>query len=391
MNKPVKIIIAGDLMPSENNYSLFEEGDAETLFSKEICRLFAEADFSVANLEGPLTDATLPQQKDGPVIKAPKATIAGIKALGLKAVTLANNHLTDYLQAGIDDTLAVLKDAKIQYVGNVSTREGVNDNISINLSGQKLCIYNVSETFFNRPVKDCDGANVYDEWLVLNRIKELKQQHDFLIVIYHGGAEYLPYPTPQTRKRVLRMAECGADFVTTQHTHCIGCEEWHNGSYLLHGQGNFLFARQKKYPNLTKEGLVSEIIIADDGFKVNNHKVNIVDNILQYDSEQNLSAFQERSSHVDDVDFIIERYKQLKVEEIMNEYLSAAKGKYPLRRLIRRLFPSSFKHPEQTYNIRQILRNIEVVKGERRQEDMYYVWQYILEQYHQNGQQHSNC
>lgn len=118
--KPVKIIVAGDLLPSENNYSLFEKGDVETLYGKEICHLFADADFSIANLEGPLTDSTVPQQKDGPGIKAPKATIAGIKGLGISAVALANNHITDYLQPGIDDTYRTLQQAGIQYVGNVT-------------------------------------------------------------------------------------------------------------------------------------------------------------------------------------------------------------------------------------------------------------------------------
>ena len=90
--KPIRIIVAGDLLPSKENISLFEKGDANALYGKEICQLFSEADFSIANLEGPLTDADLAQEKDGPGIKAPKATIAGIKNLGIKAVALANNH-----------------------------------------------------------------------------------------------------------------------------------------------------------------------------------------------------------------------------------------------------------------------------------------------------------
>ena len=181
------------------------------------------------------------------------------------------------------------------------------------------------------------------------------------------------------------MADCGADFVTSQHTHCIGCEEWHNGSYLLHGQGNFLFARQKKYPNITKEGLVSDITIIDNGFTVKNHKVNIVNNVLQYDSAQDLSAFYERSLHVEDTDFIVAEYEKLKVEEIMQKYLVAAKGRYPLQRITKRLFPDSVNHPEKTFSFNQILRNYNVLQGERRREDMYYVWHFILDNYSKNG------
>lgn len=386
--RPINIIVAGDLLPSENNYSLFEKGDIETLYGKEICRLFAEADFSIANLEGPLTDATVPQQKDGPGIKAPIATIAGIKNLGIHAVALANNHITDYLQCGIEDTYNVLQRAGIQYVGNVMMDGKVlrhNNFLSLNLGEKKVCVYNVSETFFNRPTIDHDGANVYDEWLVLNEIKDLKQRHDFLIVIYHGGAEYLQYPTPQTRTRFHRMADCGADFITSQHTHCIGCEEWYNGSYLLHGQGNFLFARQKKYPKLTKQGLVVDISIYDDGFSVKNHIVNIKDNVLRYDDKQNFTDFYARSKRLDDEEFVIGQYTKLKVEEIMQKYLISAKGDYPFRRITARICPKSRKHPESTYSFAQILRNYNVLQGDRRSEDMYYVWQYLLDNYPKNG------
>lgn len=386
--KTIKIIVAGDLLPSENNFSLFEEGNTKGLFGDEICNLFSNSDFSIANLEGPLTDSVLAQKKDGPRIKAPKATIVGIKNLGLSAVALANNHITDYLQQGIDDTFTVLDEAGIKHVGTsskIGDSKPVDSYCSFTLNGHKICIYNVSETFFNRPTKEMEGANVYDEWIVLNEIKELKKQHDFLIVIYHGGAEYFPYPTPQTRIRFHRMADCGADFITAQHTHCIGCEEWYKGTYLLYGQGNFLFARQKKYPRITKQGLVAQIIISEKGFTVKNHKVNIVNNVLRYDKEQDMTAFNERSNRLDDEEYIIEQFTKLKVEEIMQKYLLAAKGNYPLRRITKRLFPNSVKHPELYYTFDNILRNYNVLLGERRREDMFFVWKYLFDNYLLNG------
>lgn len=384
MNKPIKILVAGDLLPSEENYALFERGDVVTLFGDRVCQLFGQVDFSIANLEGPLTDSTVPQIKDGPIIKAPRATVTGIQKLGLSAVALANNHITDYLQHGIDETLSILNEVGIKHVGIVPRKgeEGCSDKYySFSIDGRRICIYNVSETFFNRPSKETSGANVYDEWIVLNEIKALKQKHDFLIVIYHGGAEYFPYPTPQTRTRFHRMVECGADFITAQHTHCIGCEEWYNGSYLLYGQGNFLFARQIKYPNLTKQGLITEIIITDNGFSVKNHVVNIKDNVICYDEGQDLSSFYERSERVDDEEYIIDQFTKLKVEEIMQRYLLSSKGDYPLRRVTRRLFPNSIKHPEVAYDYSQLLRNFDVLQGERRREDMYYVWLYLLKKY----------
>lgn len=385
MMKETNIIVCGDLLPSGNNVELFKKGDAESLFGKEILQLFADADFSIANLEGPLTDSNIAQQKDGPCIKAPKSAIAGIKKLGVSAVALANNHITDYLQQGIDDTIDTLKGAKIGYVGiidrnNCDYSKG-NKFLGLTIGGLKICIYNVSETFFNRPTKEMMGANVYDEWLVLNEIRNLKQKYDYVIVLYHGGAEFLQYPSPQTRKRFHRMAECGADFITSQHTHCIGCEEWYNGSYLLYGQGNFLFARQQKYLSLTKQGLITEIKLSKERLKVVNHIVNIEGNILRYDKDQDFTTFIERSNRVDDEEYIIDIYKKLKTEKTMRKLLLAAKGNYPLKRITKYLFPQEYRHPDTTYNLEQMLRNYNVLQGDRLREDMYYIWQYLIENF----------
>ena len=52
----MKIIVAGDILPWKNNVELFKKGDAFTLFGEKVYNLFESADFSIINLEGPLTD-----------------------------------------------------------------------------------------------------------------------------------------------------------------------------------------------------------------------------------------------------------------------------------------------------------------------------------------------
>ena len=375
-----RIIIAGDLFPSAGNIHLFEMGDSQTLYGPEVCQLFSDADFSIVNLEGGLTESEDRLEKaSGPSLKAPRKTINGIKKMGVKAVALANNHVTDYGNQGCCDTIDTLKNSGIKYVGAGESISTIKKSLTIELGGQKIGIYNVSETFFVVPDEKTAGANLYDEWIVLNEIKKLKETCDYLIVIYHGGAEYLPYPTPQTRTRFHRMADCGADFITAQHTHCIGCEEWYNGSYLLYGQGNFLFAHQKKYPNLTKEGLVTELVFSDTDVKIKHHLVNIVGNVLQYDANQDFSSFKERSSRIDDQDFIMDEFKKIKADDVMVKFLTGSKGKYPLRRILRKLFPNTMKKfIGRSFTRKQILLNLYALGSDRNREDVLTIWQYVL-------------
>lgn len=375
-----KIVIGGDLLPSGINVSLFQKGDAKSLFGEEICNLFSEADYSLVNLEGPLTDEEKKQEKDGPSLKAPRNCAKGLKALGVKAVALANNHITDFGQKGFTDTLEVLNDEGIDYVGAGINVDKIKKFTIIDLDKIKVCIYNVSETFFNTPDDQFAGAHIYDEYIVCNEIKDLKKDCDYIIVIYHGGAEYLQYPTPLVRKRCHRMADSGADIIITQHTHCIGCEEYYKKSYILHGQGNFLFARQKKYPHLTKEGLLLELCFSEDSLSIFKHHVRIKDDVIRYDNSWKIDEFKSRSNRIDDEEMIIEEYKRVKVDEIMNKYLLAAKGTSIVSRLCLKFFPNYYMNRHaRSYTRKQILMNLCVVGQDRRNEDMGYVWQYLLE------------
>ena len=374
----MRIIIAGDILPWTNNAHLFKEGDAKTLFGNEVCNLFETADFSIVNLEGPLTDATISQHKIGPVIKAEKDTVRGLQALKVKAVALANNHITDYLQQGVDDTISVLQKSGIKYVGVVKNPNMSRSDsyLSITIGQLKVCIYNVSETFYNQTSKDNYGVNIYDEWIILNDIKALKQQHDYLIVIYHGGAEYFPYPTPQTRKRFHRMADCGADFITAQHTHCIGCEEWYKDSYLLYGQGNFLFAKQQNKPMMT-EGLVIEILLNDNGVQINKHRIELTKGAyITYSKNQSLNAFYERSKNIDDEKLIIEKYKNLESDNYLEKYLLAYKGRRYIWKKIKNILPRKvWLKLIESYSNTQIMLILYIMTSDRTFEDIYYVWQ----------------
>ncbi len=375
METGYRIVIAGDLLPWKNNSELFNNGNALSLFGERICSIFASSDFSIVNLEGPLTDSTERQNKIGPVIKAGKESINGLTALGIKAVALANNHVTDYLDRGVQDTISVVENAGIQYVGAGLCKDEVKTHLSFLLGEKRVCIYNVSEFFFNAPVENGAGVNLYDEYLVCNEIRELKKVHDYLIVIYHGGAEYFPYPTPQTRRRFHRMADSGADFISAQHTHCIGCEEDYNGSYLLYGQGNFLFSKQST-GKMTTEGLVIEILFLPYGVQISKHCVQLNSNAcLEYAADQSLNEFYERSKVINDDEFIKEQFKRLKPDRIVDRYLLAYKGCGHKLRYIHRFLPKKiWRRILESYSTDDIMRILFTLTSDRANEDVVFLW-----------------
>lgn len=296
------IVIAGDFFPTEVNQFLFKSGNLESLFDQKIIDLFKDSFYSVCNLEGVFTDAELHVEKvSGPCIKAPKECFRIYKDLGVKCLATANNHIMDYLLQGYEDTRRLLEDNELDCIGSGRDYSEIVKYKSLEVNGHSVCIYNVAETMYNVPEKDYPGANVYDEYLVCKDIESLKKSHSCLIVIYHGGLEWFEYPTPELRKRFHRMADCGADIIVSQHTHCLGCEESYGGAYLLYGQGNFLFTRHNRHRG---GGVLLEVDFGGNLPTIKLHHYLHSESGVYYDDNQNLDAFNERSSHLDNEEFI---------------------------------------------------------------------------------------
>ena len=361
-----KIIISGDLFPIEKNSSFFSSGDIESLFGSRICNLFSDADLTICNLEGALTDYDERCVKTGPVKVAPTSTIQAYKQLGIDYCLLANNHVTDGGHQGLLDTMRVLEDAGIGFIGAGRNESSIVRSFIKEINGVLLGVYNVSETMYNKPSMDMAGVWLYDEYIVCQEIKDLKKKCNFVVVLYHGGIEKFQYPSPELRKRFHRMADNGADVVIAQHTHCIGSEENYKGSYLLYGQGDFLL--KDFAPGLTDTGLIIELILSDNHLNVNKRLVRSEDKMfVRYDDRQDLSSFEERSRMVGDEEYV---RKQLQAfcDNELRLYLTAFRCPSKFRLLQKRFFPQAYKKWLYDYRKRDLMFTLHTLRSEQNRE-----------------------
>ena len=360
------IIIVGDLFPVPSNYGKFSEGDVDYLFGNKIISLFKHADYRICNLEGALTDGAERCEKTGPVVVAPKSTINAIKKLGIDCCTLANNHVTDAGDHGVLDTMAVLDKVGIKHLGAGENVESICKYILFEVGGERIGLYNVGETMYNEPTRTRPGAHLYDEYVVCRELEEIKKQCDYLIVIYHGGAEKFRYPSPQTRKRFHRMVDSGANMILSQHTHCVGSEEYYKGAYLLYGQGNFLF---RSFNNeFTDTGLIIELIIEDNGFSVKKHLVDAIKDTVRYDEDQDFLAFDVRSSKLTDDEFVYSEFQKYCLNEAF-VFLEAYKGRILFQKYLKKIFPKRYKkHILDSYRRNQLLFTLHSLRSEQNRE-----------------------
>ena len=272
----MKIFIGADLVPTKKkgdvgtgrSEELFINGDTGALFC-DVLPLIKDADRAIVNLECALTDTDGAISKIGPNIKASPLCAKTIKSAGFSDCALANNHVFDYGKQGLDDTLQALDEAGLNYFGI-----GNNDTDSRKIyyiceQGIKIAIVNVCEHEYTYALPSRMGANPFDPFLTMADIREAKQNAQHVIVLYHGGKEYCPYPSPRLYNACHEMAHNGADVIIAQHSHCIGCYEKYNGAHILYGQGNFHFTLDKESQSWN-EGLA--LVLEFDGeIKMNIH------------------------------------------------------------------------------------------------------------------------
>lgn len=317
------IVIGADLVPTKSNTELFIDGDKKSLIGEELEMILDNASFRIFNLEVPLTDDENPITKHGPNLIAPTAAVKGYKAFGVDLLTLANNHILDQGNQGLQSTINLLDEAGIAHLGAGSDLNEARIPYIFEFNGKKVGVYACAEHEFSIATEDKAGANPFDPLWSLDHVDDLKKKTDFVIILYHGGKEHYRYPSPNLQKVCRRLVDKGADLVICQHSHCIGCEEKYKDGTIVYGQGNFLFD-----DNDSEYWQTSLLVSIDEFFEVNYIPLrkNGKGVVLAADKDKILSEFEDRSEAIKDPIFVKEEYKKI-ANEFLNGYLQKFCGK----------------------------------------------------------------
>lgn len=255
--KSIRILVAGDFAPNGpvqdaylfGKHKFFDQGILEVLLGK---------DLSLFNLEVPLTDANSPIKKVGPNLKARPEIVELIKQAGFDVACLANNHIWDYDEKGLRDTLDVCHQNGIATVGAGLSLQDATKAFYRNVKGMTVAIVNFSENEFSNASPVRGGANPMDIIDNLRQIQNARMTADIVLVIVHGGHEYYQYPSPRIVKQYRFYVENGADAVVAHHSHCIGPYEMYKGKPIVYSLGNFFFPANTA-PQSWHEGFLAQL------------------------------------------------------------------------------------------------------------------------------------
>ena len=259
------ILIGGDICPIGDNSTYFRRGDADSLFH-DLLPEFQRASLVIANLECPLIAAPTPISKMGPVFGEDAACINGIRAAGIDVLALANNHILDHGAQGLENTLAVCANAGIATVGAGANLAAARQILVRTVDGIRVGILAMAEHEFSIGSADAPGANPLDLVDYVRNVAANRDSFDYLIVLLHGGAEFLTAPSPRLKQTCHFLIEMGANAVIVQHPHSFGGYESYRGGHIVYGQGA-LVMDEAIYRDLQSfhEGILIRLAIAPDG------------------------------------------------------------------------------------------------------------------------------
>ena len=236
----ISILITGDFCPHKRIEQAFLKKEYENVFNG-FGMIAKDSGLVITNLECPLTFSNDAIEKTGSNLKSHPDCIDGIKFGGFNVVTLANNHIMDYREQGLTDTIDACNKNNIHYVGAGQNIKEASKPLYLTVNERKIAIINFCENEWSIADKNKAGANPLNPVKNYYQIKEAKKNADILLVIIHGGHEHYHLPSLRMVETYRFFADLGVAAIIGHHTHCVSGYEIYDGTPIFYSLGNFIF------------------------------------------------------------------------------------------------------------------------------------------------------
>ncbi|MGL4740620.1 MAG: CapA family protein [Sarcina sp.] len=207
---------------------LKQQNNDYSYFMKNVKDIFANDDYTIVNLENPFTKSNAKANKgEGRVFhfKGDPRLVKVLTSGSIEGVTIANNHIYDYGNAGYQDTIKTLKDEGIEYCG-----EG--NKILKDIKGIKFGFLGYQAWGDTKELRDKIKADIED----------LKDDGASVIIPYfHWGIEREALPHEYQQSIARYTIDSGADMVLGSHPHVIQSLENYNDKLIVYSLSNFCF------------------------------------------------------------------------------------------------------------------------------------------------------
>lgn len=239
-------------------------------FSESLLEEMQSADIMMVNNEFAYTNRGTALAGKAYTFRGDPSRVSLLKELGVDVVSVANNHVFDYGEEGLLDTLDTLQNAGMPYMGAGTNIEEAMKPVYFIAGGRKIAI--CSATQIERTLNFTQEATATDPGvlkclhpeLFCQVIKEAKANADYVIVFPHWGTEGNANYGEDQRVLARRFVEAGADVIIGGHTHCLQTVEYMDDVPVYYSLGNYWFSITGEMPADYHTGL-AQIRISKEG------------------------------------------------------------------------------------------------------------------------------
>jgi len=243
----MKILSFGDIFLGG---TITNENNLDELISEDLKKYINEADFRIANLESPIMYNDRPDTKNSPWPKkllqvAPERMVELLKKLNINYVSLANNHMFDYGEVGMNETIEILKKNNILFSGSgANIYEALKPAIfkynDLEIAIYSLCEHNDSFLKMIVPAtKNHYGVSTIN-YENLEKVKSYSKKYDINILCLHWGRENLIYPAPY-QKKFFNEFNTFFPIILGNHSHVPMRVDEEENRLIVYSHGNFIF------------------------------------------------------------------------------------------------------------------------------------------------------
>ena len=264
-----KIVLSatGDIMLGRRVGRLLDDNGWESAY-RGFASVFSRSDVLFGNLECSLSERGQKLLGKGIWLRASPDKAELLKEAGFSVLSLANNHILDYGNEALFDTIAFLEDECIGHVGAGKDIEAARKPEIFKKGDTSIgfLAYNeFSYYFWSYQEKrkfvaeeDLPGTAPMDLAPIIDDVKELKSRVDLVAVSLHWGIEESNMETDEQRRIAHALIDAGADIIIGHHPHVLQGIEIYRDRPIFYSLGNYIFDQNDEN---NKQGMVAEIEI----------------------------------------------------------------------------------------------------------------------------------